>query len=120
MSIYDGPEAFLRRFTEIPEHSGHLLAAHWCSSEVYNGGFHQFFCNDTGVLAPEAVAGFEAVGMPRTAAVVAEAMARVGDPYPRDRERRQNMFCVLDADDGEDDNDVWQDPFDDLDSRFTT
>jgi hypothetical protein len=116
VSIYDGPKVFLRRFTEIPEHSGHLLAAHWCSSEVYNGGFHQFFCNDTGVLAPEARFGFEAIGMPQTAAVVAEAMSRLGEPYPRDRERRQDMFCAIDPDG--DDNDDWQSPFDDLDGRF--
>jgi len=116
VSIYDGPEVFLRGFTEIPEHSGHLLAAHWCSSEVYNGGFHQFFCNDTGVLAPEAAAGFEAIGMPQTAAVVAEAMARVGQPYPRDREKRQDTFCTFGAD--SDDDGDWKSPFDDLDGRF--
>lgn len=117
ISIYDGPKTFLRQFSRVPEHAGYLFAVHWCTSEVCNGGFHQFFFNSTGILAPEAVAGFRTVGMPQTAAVIAEAMARLGDPFPRDRFLRQNALDVLDPDDMDDDDD-WIDPFDDLDSRF--
>ena len=57
ISIYDGGATFLRQFLTTPVRSRHLFAAHWCMSEVYNGGFHQFFHNSTGVLAPEAAAG---------------------------------------------------------------
>ena len=63
ISIYDGPRVFLRQFGKVPVHLGLLLAAHWCRSEVFNGGFHQFFSNPTGVLAPEAVSGFKAIGL---------------------------------------------------------
>ena len=41
------------------------MAAHWCQSEVRNGGFHQFFTNHTGDLDnfitgnPDNVKGFE-------------------------------------------------------------
>jgi len=58
LSIYDGPEVFLYQFRQLPPEVGHLLAAHRCQSEVRNGGFHQFFSNSTGVLAPEALAAF--------------------------------------------------------------
>ncbi|MDH3228918.1 MAG: DMP19 family protein [Alphaproteobacteria bacterium] len=116
VSIYDGPEEFLLRFTEMPEHAAHLFALHWCASEVCNGGFHQFFFNSTGVLAPEAVAGFRAIGMPQTAAVVAAAMASFGEPYPRDREERQDALDALDREDADDDD--WDSPFGDIDNRF--
>lgn len=116
VSIYDGPEEFLQRFTEVPEHAAHLFAVYWCTSEVCNGGLHQFFFNSTGVLAPEAVAGFRAIGMPQTAALVAEAMASLGSPYPRDREERQDALDALDPEDVDDDE--WVSPFDEMDDRF--
>jgi hypothetical protein len=116
VSIYDGPDEFLLHFTEMPEHAAHLFALHWCASEVCNGGFYQFFFNSTGVLAPEAVAGFSAIGMPRTAAVVTAAIASFGEPYPRDREERQDALDALDPN-GTDDGD-WDSAFTDLDNRF--
>lgn len=117
VSIYDGPDKFLRQFSRIPEHAGHLFAVHWCISEVCNGGFHQFFSNSTGVLAPEAVAGFRAVGMPETAAIVEQAMARLPTPYIRDREDRQDALDALDPEDLDEEGD-WESPFDDLDDQF--
>jgi len=119
VSIYDGPEEFLLGFTETPEHAAHLLAVHWCASEVCNGGFHQFFFNSTGVLAPEAAIGFRAIGMPRTAAVVTAAMESFGAPYPRDREERQDALAALVAIDPETTHDSdWDNPFGDLDRQF--
>ena len=115
VSIYDGPEEFLLHFTEVPEHAAHLFALHWCASEICNGGFRQFFFNSTGVLAPEAVAGFRAIGMERTAVVVAAAMASFGEPYPRDREERQDALDALEPGDAGDGGDG---PFSDLDSQF--
>lgn len=89
VSIYDGPEAFLSGFAAMSEASRHLFAAHWLQSEVCNGGFGQFFGNSTGVLAPEAAAGFRAIGLPRLAAIVDEAIAWFGDVYPREWDVRQ-------------------------------
>ena len=88
VSIYDGPEVFLRDFERAPVAARHLLAAHWCQSEVCNGGFSQFFWNGTGVLAPEAVEAFDAIGMPKLAALVRRAMVFCGSTYVRDREQR--------------------------------
>jgi len=65
-----------------------LYAAHFCQSEVCNGGFHQFFYNSTGVLAPEASAAFATIGMPQTSAVIQRALSWFGDPYPRQKNLR--------------------------------
>ena len=92
VSIYDGPEVFLEGVVAMPTASKHLFATHWLQSEVHNGGFSQFFSNSTGVLAPEAVTGFRAIGMPKAAALVEEAMAWLGPIYPRDRDDRNDAL----------------------------
>ncbi len=93
LSIDDGPETFLKQFRAIPPEAGHLLAATWCSSEARNGGFRQFFWNSTGMLAPEAVDGFQAIGMYELADVLKEAMQFFGKTYPRDRKERQEKLA---------------------------
>jgi hypothetical protein len=92
ISIYDGPETFLRQFRAVRPEVGHLFAAQWCQSEVCNGGLHQFFFNSTGVLAPEAVEGFRAIGLAEWAECLAKAMRFFGSPYPRGRAERQEML----------------------------
>lgn len=89
VSIYEGPETFLAQYHSIPEVSQRLLAAHWAQSEIRNGGFDQFFSNSTGVLGPEAVAGFGALGMTETADLMARVMRCLGDDYPRDYDLRE-------------------------------
>lgn len=75
-----------------------LHAAHFTRSEVCNGGFHQFFCNTTGVLAPEAIEGFAAIGLPQISATVGRATEMLGSPYPRDRPERQDRLGKLHRD----------------------
>ena len=87
--IHDGPKTFLAQFARLPIASQHLFATHWTQSEVQNGGLGQFFCNYTGVLGPEAVVGFRALGMPETSAQLAQAMRIFGEPYPRERAARE-------------------------------
>jgi Domain of unknown function (DUF4375) len=99
VSIFDGPEIFLRQFVRIPERARNLLAAHWCVAEVSNGGFHQFFFNSTGVLAPEAAAALNAMGLPLLGRLVATAMAVLGSDYPRDQDERQDRLDALCPDD---------------------
>jgi hypothetical protein len=84
-----GPQKFLREFGRVPRELGHLYAAHWCQSEVCNGGFQQFFSNTTGLVAPEALEGFRAIGADQWAELLAEAMKRFGVRYPRDRSDRE-------------------------------
>jgi hypothetical protein len=88
VSIYDGAETFTRQFASVTEAQGLLLAAHWCQSEVCNGGLHQFFSNPTGVLAPEAVRGFGLLELGSAAEIVASAMRMLGQLYPRDHATR--------------------------------
>ena len=114
VSIYDGPDTFLRQFHASPEASRTLFAAHWCQSEINNGGFGQFFSNSTGVLAPEAAQAFRAIGMPQTAAALEQAMALFGAAYPRDRTvREEALEAIFDASDDEEDC-----PFFDIEDTF--
>jgi hypothetical protein len=113
ISIYDGGDEYLRQFRAVPPVAGHLFAAHWCQSEVCNGGLHQFFYNPTGVLAPEAVAGFRSIGLTDLADILAEAMRFFGEPYPREQADRHEAFAKCEGKLREE----W-DPFFDLDKRF--
>jgi hypothetical protein len=92
---------------------GHLYAAHWCQSEICNGGLHQFFSNTTGLLAPEALDGFRAIGTTAWVEILAEAMNFFGHPFPRDRGDRQDLLPIPQRRPRE----TW-DPFYQLDKRF--
>ncbi len=113
VSIYDGPEVFSEQFARLPRAIGVLLAAHWLDTEVCNGGFHQFFHNSTGVLAPEALAAFRALNLADAAQAVQEAIHFFGEPYPRDRAVRQTMLDSIPGDSHTERN-----PFTELDKRY--
>jgi hypothetical protein len=108
----DGHEAFLRLHRTVAREVGHLYAAHWCQSEVCNGGLYQFFFNTTGLLAPEAAEGFRAIGLTEWAGTLAQAMAFFGSPYPRERAERQKRLPGW----RDSPRETW-DPFSDLDER---
>jgi hypothetical protein len=101
ISIYDDPSAFLNQWALAPVAARNLFAAHWATSEIRNGGLPQFFSNSTGVLAPEAVAAFTALGMPKVAHTISRAMAFFESPYPRDRSIRENALEAFWRDNGE-------------------
>lgn len=113
ISIYKGPDTFLQQFLTVRPEVGHLFAAHWCQSEVRNGGLHQFFSNPTGVLAPEALGGFRTIGLTEWGDILAEAMRFFGSPYPREQLERQKR---LDERRGQG-REEWN-PFYKLDERF--
>jgi hypothetical protein len=92
-----GPARFLSRFGEAPPKVGQLYAAHWCQSEVCNGGLHQFFSNTTGILAPEALSGFRAIGLREWSEVLEDAMHLFGADYPRDRDVRRSLLPDVDT-----------------------
>jgi hypothetical protein len=91
VSLHGGAEKFIQQFAAMPMASQHLYATHWTQSEVQNGGLGQFFGNCTGILAPEALEGFRALGMPQAAAALADAMELFGDPYPRERKTGEQV-----------------------------
>ncbi len=47
-----------------------LIATDYGKSDIENGGFHQFFSNPTGVLAPEMIEWFERAGLAESASVL--------------------------------------------------
>jgi hypothetical protein len=112
VSIYVEPDAFLRSFRDAPERSRNLLAAHWCQSEVSNGGFLQFFYNPTGVLAPEAAEGVRSLGMLQIATVIERAIAWFGTAYPRKRDHRIAVLAPYHP------RKRGNDPFEQLDLEF--
>jgi hypothetical protein len=89
INIYDGTEVFLDTYSKAPREAALLYAAHFCQSEICNGGFSQFFNNSAGVLAPEAVQGFRVIGQSGIATLIENAMLPLGTPYLRDRDQRQ-------------------------------
>jgi uncharacterized protein DUF4375 len=91
----DTPDVFAQTFGAVPRSVGLLYAAHFCQSEVCNGGFTQFFWNSTGVLAPEAVDGFIAIRQAKVASVVQRAMKMLGEPFHRDRSARWRALETL-------------------------
>ena len=91
-SIHDGGVRFREEFTRLPANIGDLLAAHWTLSQISNGGFHQFFANPTGVLAPEAAQGFDRMGLPEVADVIRRAMAHFDGAYPREQQDRESFL----------------------------
>jgi len=108
-----GVNDFLLASRKVSRNVLNLYAAHWCQSEVNNGGFHQFFYNTTGLLAPEAVEGFSAIGLPEWSAVLSEAMGYFGARYPRERALRLERLPMADGRTRAE----W-DPFAGLDDRF--
>ena len=92
ISLYQSPEVFLKDYAAAPPVHQVIFATYWLQSEVLNGGLGQFFGNDTGVLAPEAVDACKVLNMPRLAAKLQEAMGWFGSPYPRQRELRETKL----------------------------
>ncbi len=95
LDLRASPDEFATQFAAIPPLSQHLFAAYWAFSEVRNGALPQFFSNSTGILAPEAVVGLRALGLPLAAEALEEGMKAFGQEYPRLRsERAKTIECV--------------------------
>jgi len=81
INIHGSPDEFLLPFAQVPRPIGHIFAVFWCNAEVNNGGLHQFFSNSTGILAPEAVEGFKALGLSERGSLITQAVALFGEEY---------------------------------------
>jgi uncharacterized protein DUF4375 len=95
IDIYNGADVFLKTYAAAEKSAGLLFAAHFAQSEICNGGFDQLFWNSTGVLTPEAIEGFQTIGMAETAENVRRAMKLLGENYPRERGDRQNALATV-------------------------
>ena len=66
----------------------------WLYLETNNGGLHQFFFNDAGKLASDALRGLEMVGAPATANILRRAMSVFpGSVVPMDQADRREFLC---------------------------
>ena len=95
ISFYEGESKFLSDYENCIEEERNLFCAWWCQAEVLNGGLEQFFLNDTGVLAPEAVQAFYALNAPKLAQSLEKSMSIFGSEYPRNKELRQSVLTSV-------------------------
>jgi hypothetical protein len=109
----DEPSIFLKRFSELSEPQKVLFPVHWLNAEVCNGGFHQFFTNPTGILAPEAVFGFRRIELNDFANLIEKTMLFFGNNYLREREKREELLILFD----EENEEFWN-PFVEADEEF--
>lgn len=97
--ISDDPSEFLLWFQSLTLPQQICFPTTWLCNEVYNGGFHQYFSNGTGLHAPEAVIGFRTLGLNDIAEIVETAMSVFGNDYPRDRETRETFLDAIEGND---------------------
>ena len=70
------------------------FALRWLYVEANNGGLHQFFFNDAGKLAGDALRGLEVLGATGTASILRRAMAVFpGSVVPTDQTQRREFLC---------------------------
>lgn len=99
----DEYQASLRSFSRS-QRLVHALC--WNIAEVNNGGHDQFYFNSTGIVWPDAIAAFDAIGLSDGADIVRQSAQRLGGAPARDRSERQNQL------------EQKQPRFDDLDDQF--
>lgn len=92
VSVHQSPDGFMAKFLKLTQLQQALYSAHWCQSEVLNGGLSQFFMNSTGVLCPEAIQGYRTIGMPLLSGVLSKAASWFGKEYPRSRGKRLQLW----------------------------
>lgn len=106
--LSEEPEEFFRWFDGLSETQKVLFPTHWVCAEVYNGGFHQYFTNGTGLHAPEAIDGFRKLGLNDIAEIVKQASDLFDKPFPRERSIREDFLDAIDD----------ENPFHNLDDLF--
>lgn len=106
VSIYDGPQRYEQDLAQFSKEQRLVLAYHWYLSEVNNGGHDQFFYNSTGIVWPDALKAFAAIGADDVAAIIEAAINRLGGSPSLDREERLRQLEQMNPD------------FEDLDSEL--
>ena len=69
--------------------------------EVNNGGFAQYFFNDSGFYADELVSSFEKIGAMKTAEICKKAISIYGDEVPTNRDEREDVITPDDENEEE-------------------
>lgn len=107
------PEIYLKRFEELNKLQKVIFPTYLLNADVRNGGFHQCFWNTTGIYAPEAILGFQELGLSETSEIVQKAIDVFGDVFPREVDKRREF---LDSFQGETRKEY--DPFYSFDDEF--
>jgi hypothetical protein len=101
-----------------------LWATSYGTSDIYNGGFHQFFSNWTGIVAPEMTEWCMRAGFEKTADIIREAIGVFGADFPRSQTARRDFLDAFPARNRggrdrshETERKDW-DPFYEMDDRF--
>jgi len=83
-------------FDGLSQQQKFYCAVNECDGEINNGGLAQYFVNSSGDHWPDAIAGFEAMGMKGRLAILKEATALFGNEGPStNREIRQDQLAKL-------------------------
>ena len=88
--VHNTPEGF----SSLTDDEKTYFAVSCLEGEVYNGGFSQFFSNNSGELYAEAVIGLEKLNAPRSQNLLQRGAAILFDDIvpPTDRERRWELI----------------------------
>jgi len=86
-------EASLARFSR-PQRL--VWAVLWYDAEVCNGGHHQFYLNPTGMVWRDALAGFEAIGLPEAARIMRQSAEQMGGAPSLDQSERVQQLRQVD------------------------
>jgi hypothetical protein len=89
------PDVYLQQIQTLHPALRNLFAVRCVSHEVAGDGFWYLFEAGSGVVVPEAILGFRALGMENTANALAQAAAKLGDVYPRGSSLRERRLLNL-------------------------
>lgn len=109
-------EGYNPDLSDVPRDIQIFAAMDYGTSDINNGGFHQFFHNSTGMFAPEMVEWCNRAGLEDVAEVIRDAMDKLVDgEYPRSRAKRvQTLRRLLPAKTRV----GFEGPFDELNNKF--
>ncbi|WP_208347515.1 DMP19 family protein [Pseudaestuariivita rosea] len=96
--FYGTREEWEKSCQGVSDEAVELFAMHWAHLEIANGGIWQFFFNSTGTIAPEAVKGFERIGLQQAAHQLQQAMDKFPNGYELDSEKRREIVEEIDPD----------------------
>ena len=104
--IYSGPDEYERSLGQFSAEQRLMFALQWYTSEVNNGGHHQFYSNSTGVVWKDACQAFRAIHMEKGAEIILASADCLGGDPSLDRELRYEQLAEYNPD------------FDDVDDEF--
>lgn len=106
VNIYEDEQAYARSFVPFSTEQRHIFAVIWYIVEVNNGGHEQFYFNSTGIVWKDALEGLQKLDVGEAVDILDESVSRMGGSPSLDRDERQQQLELNQPD------------FNDLDDRF--